>query len=93
MLSVPAAERPRASIVVVTWNALPWSRRALESIVELPDPELGHIKMQNVLFRLSETPGTIRWTGRRIGQDNEQAYGELGLSPEEIASLREKNII
>lgn len=67
--------------------------QALGSIVELPDPDLGHIKMQNVLFRLSETPGTIRWTGRHLGQDNEQVYGELGLSKEKIASLRDQHII
>jgi formyl-CoA transferase len=67
--------------------------RALQSIVEVPDPELGHIKMQNVLFRLSETPGAIRWTGRRLGENNEQVYGELGLTAEQIARLREQNII
>lgn len=60
--------------------------RALHSIVQLPDPALGHVKMQNVLFRLSETPGAVRWAGRRIGQDNESVYGELGLSPEQIAT-------
>lgn len=36
---IPFAERPRASIVVVTWNAVEWSRRAIEAIAthtELP---------------------------------------------------------
>jgi formyl-CoA transferase len=67
--------------------------QALQSIVELPDPDLGQVKMQNVLFRLSDTPGRIRWTGRRMGEDNEQVYGDLGLGPEQLASLREQNVI
>lgn len=66
---------------------------ALQSIVALPDPELGHIKMQNVLFRLSETPGSIRWTGRQLGENNAQVYGELGLTAEQLAALREQNVI
>ena len=28
-------------------------------------------EMQNLIFRLGDTPGGIRWTGRRLGQDND----------------------
>ena len=46
------------------------------------------------MFRLSESPGAIRFTGRRLGQDNEQVYGErLGLDPERIAELRDDGVI
>lgn len=63
--------------------------RALDSVVEVPDPELGPIRMQNVLFRLSETPGAIRWAGRPHGADTEAVLTEmLGLSAPEIAALR-----
>ncbi|MGW8672845.1 CaiB/BaiF CoA transferase family protein [Streptomyces niveus] len=63
--------------------------RALESVVEVPDPELGPIRMQNVLFRLSETPGAIRWAGRPHGADTDAVLTEmLGLSAPEIAALR-----
>ena len=58
--------------------------QALGSIVTVPDEELGAIKMQNVMFRLSETPGRIRWTGRRKGQDNVEVLHELGYSDEQI---------
>jgi GT2 family glycosyltransferase len=34
MLSIPHTEHPRASLVMVTWNAFAWSRRAITSIVE-----------------------------------------------------------
>ncbi|GGT23513.1 CaiB/BaiF CoA transferase family protein [Streptomyces purpureus] len=61
--------------------------QALDTITELPDPELGTIRMQNVLFRLSETPGAIRWPGRPHGADTADVLAELGLSPAEITSL------
>jgi crotonobetainyl-CoA:carnitine CoA-transferase CaiB-like acyl-CoA transferase len=49
--------------------------------------------MQNVMFRLSETPGGIRWAGRRKGQDNQVVLGELGYSAEDIAELARRGVI
>src|SRR5512135_1633502 len=66
--------------------------KALHSIVSVPDDQLGQVKMQNVLFRLSETPGAIRWTGRGLGQDNESVYGEIGITPEQLKELKAKNV-
>ncbi|MFD3479383.1 CaiB/BaiF CoA transferase family protein [Streptomyces sp. NPDC058695] len=63
--------------------------RALDSITEVPDPELGTVKMQNVLFRLSETPGAIRWAGRPHGADTDEILTGLGLTSSEITTLRE----
>ncbi len=51
------------------------------------------MKMQNVLFRMLGTPGRIRWAGRRLGQDNEAVYGELGVSPERLRELRERGVV
>ncbi|MGW7464781.1 CaiB/BaiF CoA transferase family protein [Streptomyces xantholiticus] len=62
--------------------------RALGTITEVPDPELGPLRMQNVLFRLSETPGGIRWAGRPHGADTEEVLAELGLTPGDITALR-----
>ncbi|MFD0142225.1 MULTISPECIES: CaiB/BaiF CoA transferase family protein [unclassified Streptomyces] len=62
--------------------------RALDTVTEVPDPELGPIRMQNVLFRLSETPGGIRWAGRPHGADTAEVLAELGLTPAEIGALR-----
>lgn len=66
---------------------------ALGSIVEVPDDDVGSVKMQNVLFRLSETPGKVRWPGRRKGQDNAAVYSALGLSSERQAELQGKGVI
>jgi crotonobetainyl-CoA:carnitine CoA-transferase CaiB-like acyl-CoA transferase len=67
--------------------------RALGTITEVDDEELGPLRMQNVLFRLSETPGTIRWAGRPHGADTDTVLTELGLSPREISSLREEGTL
>ena len=68
--------------------------QALESITSVEDPDLGTLRMQNVLFRLSQTPGGIRWAGRGLGADNQNIYEEeLGLSPEEIEQLQDKGVI
>ncbi|MFI8928436.1 CaiB/BaiF CoA transferase family protein [Streptomyces sp. NPDC053474] len=61
---------------------------ALGTLTTVPDPELGPLRMQNVLFRLSETPGAIRWAGRPHGADTDEILTGLGLTPAEIASLR-----
>ncbi|MFE3826775.1 CaiB/BaiF CoA transferase family protein [Streptomyces sp. NPDC059092] len=62
--------------------------RALDTVTEVQDPELGPLRMQNVLFRLSETPGAIRWAGRPHGADTDTVLAELGLSAARIAGLR-----
>jgi crotonobetainyl-CoA:carnitine CoA-transferase CaiB-like acyl-CoA transferase len=67
--------------------------RALESIVEVDDSELGPLKMQNVAFRMSETPGRIRWPGPPLGAHNEEVWGELGVDAERLAALRERGVV
>jgi crotonobetainyl-CoA:carnitine CoA-transferase CaiB-like acyl-CoA transferase len=67
--------------------------RALESITTVEDAQLGPIKMQNVLFRLSGAPGRIRWAGPALGAHNEELYGELGIGPERLADLRERGVV
>ncbi|CAL9591874.1 CaiB/BaiF CoA transferase family protein [Streptomyces sp. enrichment culture] len=62
--------------------------RALDTITTVDDPELGPLRMQNVLFRLSGTPGAIRWAGRPHGADTEEVLTGLGLTPDDLAALR-----
>ncbi|CAM5227585.1 CoA transferase OS=Streptomyces alboniger OX=132473 GN=CP975_08855 PE=4 SV=1 [Streptomyces alboniger] len=66
---------------------------ALSTITTVDDPELGPLRMQNVLFRLSETPGAIGWAGRPHGADTDAVLAELGLTPEEIATLRKEGAL
>ena len=66
---------------------------ALESVITVDDPELGPVKMQNVLFRLSETPGEVRWSGPTLGEHNEEVYGGLGIGKQELAELSEEGVL
>lgn len=63
--------------------------QALDTVTAVDDPELGRIRMQNVLFRLSATPGAIRWAGRPHGADTDAVLTELGLTADELSTLRE----
>jgi len=65
-----------------------------DSITTVDDEDLGPLKMQNLMFRLGATPGSIRFPGRRLGQDNEDVYREtLGYTPERLAELGEKGVL
>ncbi|MGW0634173.1 CaiB/BaiF CoA transferase family protein [Nocardia salmonicida] len=67
--------------------------RALGSIITLPDDELGQVRMQNILFRLSETPGEIRWTGPTLGAHTDEVLGRYGVDASDIAELRTAGVI
>jgi crotonobetainyl-CoA:carnitine CoA-transferase CaiB-like acyl-CoA transferase len=67
--------------------------RALDTIVRVEDDELGDIAMQNVLFRLSRTPGSIRWAGRRHGADTDAVLREAGFTDAEISELHASGAI
>ena len=67
--------------------------RALDMITTVPDDELGPIRMQNVLFRMSDTPGGIRHTGRALGADTDEVLAEIGIDADRIAALRERGIV
>jgi crotonobetainyl-CoA:carnitine CoA-transferase CaiB-like acyl-CoA transferase len=63
---------------------------ARDTITTVDDEDLGPVRMQNVPFRLSATPGEIRFTGRSLGADTDAILGdELGL---DVADLRERGI-
>jgi crotonobetainyl-CoA:carnitine CoA-transferase CaiB-like acyl-CoA transferase len=67
---------------------------ARETITRVPHPKLGSILMQNVITRLTETPGRIDHPGPELGEHNEEIYvGELGLSKAEVAGLEGAGII
>jgi formyl-CoA transferase len=67
--------------------------QALGSIAQVDDEELGPVKMPNVPFRLSDTPGRIRSTGPRLGEHTEEVLGKYGLDPAEVAGLRAAGVL
>ncbi|BBO87930.1 hypothetical protein DSCOOX_11100 [Desulfosarcina ovata subsp. ovata] len=68
--------------------------RARQSIVQLPDEDLGSVKMANIVPRFSRTPGTIRHTGRtEMGYDTQSILRSIGMTDGEINALSEKGTI
>jgi formyl-CoA transferase len=51
--------------------------RARNSIITIPDEDLGQIAMQNVFPTLSRTPGRIRFAGARVDQHRAEILAEL----------------
>ncbi|MGN6089767.1 MAG: CaiB/BaiF CoA transferase family protein [Actinomycetales bacterium] len=67
---------------------------ARSAIVTVPDRDFGELPMQGVFPRLSETPGSVRRTGPRLGEHNNEVWGDLlGLSDDERSSLATASII
>ena len=67
---------------------------ALQNLVEIFDPLEGRVVVPNVLPKLSETPGELKWLGPDMGQHNDEIYrGRLGLSAEEVERLKSEGII
>ena len=67
--------------------------QARGTALTVADEDLGPLVMQNVLFRMSATPGEVRWAGRHPGADTDDVLRELGIDDEEIARLREKGAV
>lgn len=63
--------------------------RDREAIVEMDDG----VVLQNVVPRLSETPGAIRLPAPALGEHNAEVYGELGIEADELARLGEEGVI
>jgi formyl-CoA transferase len=51
------------------------------------------LKVPGIVPKLSGTPGAIRSAAPKLGEQTEQVLRELGYSPQEIGSLRAKQII
>ena len=66
-----------------------------QSLIRVPDPGLGrNVLMQNVVPRLSASPGKVSWPGKALGADNQEIYGDLlGFDQFTIDSLADAGVI
>ena len=68
--------------------------RARDMLVSAPHDELGEVVVAGIAPKLSETPGSVRHAGRRVGADTERVLREVaGLADAEIASLAKSGVI
>lgn len=67
--------------------------QALGTFVDVPDEDFGSVKMTNVLFRMQGTPGQVQFAGRALGRDNEEVFGGIGISCDQLQVLKEKGVV
>ena len=62
--------------------------------VTVDDEDLGPVRMQNVVPRLSESSGSVRWAGPLAGAHNRSVYvEEMGMNEEDLDVLRAQGVI
>lgn len=67
---------------------------ARENILHMNDARIGDLAVPNLVPRLSETPGAVKWLGPALGAHNDEIYrGMLGLDEGEMGRLRDVGII
>jgi crotonobetainyl-CoA:carnitine CoA-transferase CaiB-like acyl-CoA transferase len=67
--------------------------RFRDTITTVDDEDLGSLQMQNLMVRLTGTPGEIRFPGRRLGQDNDVLYRELlDIDGDQLEQLRNEGV-
>ncbi|MBI2226506.1 MAG: CoA transferase, partial [Betaproteobacteria bacterium] len=89
-----AAEVPAARIYTMADIFEDPHYAARGMLAQVPDDEFGTVTMPNVVPKLSATPGAIRHSGHRVGQDTRRVLMELAeLSAEEIAQLEAQHVI
>jgi crotonobetainyl-CoA:carnitine CoA-transferase CaiB-like acyl-CoA transferase len=62
-------------------------------LVDVPDPELGSVRMTAPTPRLADTPAAVRSTGPALGAHNREVYASLGLGQAELHELERAGII
>ena len=67
---------------------------AREAIVTMAHPLLGDFPMQNVVPKLSDTPGEVRWVGPELGEHTDEVLAEvLGIAADGVATLHDQGVV
>ena len=68
--------------------------RSRETITTVEDPRLGSVRIQNVVPRMSETPGALRHLGPDLGAHNRAIYVEkLGYSDADLEGWKAEGVV
>lgn len=62
-------------------------------LIDVPDPDLGAVRMTAPTPRLAATPATVRWAGPPLGAHNAEVYGALGISAAELEHLERDGVV
>jgi len=65
-----------------------------ENILTMKDPRVGELAIPNLVPRLTDTPGRVKWLGPSMGQHNDEVYRDwLKLDQAEIDRLTALQVI
>lgn len=68
--------------------------KAREAIISTHHPQLGELKMQNAVPKLSATPGGVYSSAPELGQHNDDIYlGRLGITRSRYEALKAARVI
>ncbi len=64
------------------------------NILKMRDERVGELPIPNLVPRLSDTPGQVKWLGPKLGEHNDEVFkGLLGMSEDELGRLANEGVI
>jgi succinyl-CoA:(S)-malate CoA-transferase subunit B len=64
------------------------------NILKVQDDRVGELPIPNLVPRLSDTPGAVKWLGPRLGEHNDAVFKDLlGLTDDELRRLAAEGVI
>ncbi|MCX5820362.1 MAG: CoA transferase [Deltaproteobacteria bacterium] len=66
---------------------------AREMFVEIDHPLVGRTKLTGCHIKMSETKPSVKTPAPTLGQHNEEIFGGLGLSEDEVRKMRDEGVI
>lgn len=67
--------------------------QAREMIQHMALPDGQPFAMPGVVPKLSATPGRTRWVGPELGEHTQEVLDRIGVTPEQLAQLREAGLV
>ena len=93
MDALAAARVPAGKIYTARDIAEDPHYRARDMILRQATRDGDTVEVPGIVPKLSATPGTVRASAPHVGDDTDSVLREMGLSSEQIAALRDKEII
>ena len=64
------------------------------NILRMADERVGELAIPNLVPRLSDTPGSVKWLGPKLGEHNDEVFqGLLGMDPDKLRKLAAEGVV